>query len=98
MPGPLFNFAAYLGAVVAMNAGQPFILGTVVAWFGLFSPGVVLMFAVRDCCHFRQSIALLVASSMCGQSVALLCRGARTIALPCMFALAILQPCKQTSW
>jgi chromate transporter len=47
MPGPLFNFAAYLGAVIAMNAGQPFILGTVVAWVGLFSPGVVLMFAVR---------------------------------------------------
>lgn len=46
MPGPLFNFAAYLGAIIAWNAGQVFLLGTVVAWFGLFGPGVLLMFAV----------------------------------------------------
>lgn len=46
MPGPLFNFSAYLGAIIAYNAGQVFILGTVVAWFGLFGPGVMLMFGV----------------------------------------------------
>jgi chromate transporter len=46
MPGPLFNFSAYLGSIIAFNFGQPFILGAVVAWFGLFGPGVILMFAV----------------------------------------------------
>jgi hypothetical protein len=47
MPGPLFNFSAYLGSIIAVNAGYPFIVGTIVAWFGLFGPGVILMFAVR---------------------------------------------------
>lgn len=46
MPGPLFNFSAYLGAIIAWNAGYVFIVGTIVAWFGLFGPGVMLMFAV----------------------------------------------------
>ena len=45
MPGPLFNFAAYLGAIIAWNAGYFPLIGTIVAWFGLFTPGVGLMFA-----------------------------------------------------
>lgn len=40
MPGPLFNFSAYLGAVYQ---GVP---GAFVAWLGLFSPGVILIFAI----------------------------------------------------
>lgn len=40
MPGPLFNFSAYLGAVYK---GVP---GAVVAWCGLFGPGVILIFAM----------------------------------------------------
>ena len=44
MPGPLFNFAPYLGCIIAIKFGYPFILGAVLAWFGLFSPGVMLMF------------------------------------------------------
>jgi chromate transporter len=51
MPGPLFNFSAYLGSIIAFNFGQPFILGAVVAWFGLFGPGVMLMFAVGGSGH-----------------------------------------------
>jgi chromate transporter len=39
MPGPLFNFAAYLGAVYQ---GVP---GALIAEVGLFGPGVVLIFA-----------------------------------------------------
>jgi chromate transporter len=39
MPGPLFNFSAYLGAVYA---GVP---GALVAFIGLFGPGVILIFA-----------------------------------------------------
>jgi chromate transporter len=40
MPGPLFNFSAYLGAVYK---GVP---GALVAYCGLFAPGVILIFAV----------------------------------------------------
>ena len=39
MPGPLFNFSAYLGAVYK---GVP---GALVAFCGLFGPGVILIFA-----------------------------------------------------
>ncbi|KAG2492746.1 hypothetical protein HYH03_008912 [Edaphochlamys debaryana] len=46
MPGPLFNFSAYLGCIMAIKFDYPFILGAVLAWFGLFSPGVMLMFGV----------------------------------------------------
>jgi chromate transporter len=40
MPGPLFNFSSYLGAVYQ---GVP---GALVAFCGLFAPGVILIFAV----------------------------------------------------
>jgi len=40
MPGPLFNFSAYLGAVYK---GVP---GALVAFLGLFGPGVILIFAM----------------------------------------------------
>mmetsp|Transcript_38079 Transcript_38079/g.82830 ORF Transcript_38079/g.82830 Transcript_38079/m.82830 type:complete len:497 (-) Transcript_38079:22-1512(-) len=40
MPGPLFNFSAYLGAVYQGVAGG------LVAYVGLFGPGVILIFAM----------------------------------------------------
>ena len=40
MPGPLFNFSAYLGAVYK-GVG-----GALVAYVALFGPGVILIFAV----------------------------------------------------
>jgi chromate transporter len=40
MPGPLFNFAAYLGAVYK---GVP---GAFVGYLGIFTPGTILIFAV----------------------------------------------------
>lgn len=40
MPGPLFNFSAYLGAVYQ---GVP---GALIAYLGLFGPGVILIFAM----------------------------------------------------
>jgi len=46
MPGPLFNFAAYLGAVVAQNAGVFPITGIALCWVGLFAPGILLIFAI----------------------------------------------------
>jgi len=45
MPGPLFNFSAYLGALFASKFGYSLIVGAAVAWLGLFGPGVALMFA-----------------------------------------------------
>lgn len=44
LPGPLFNFSAYLGVIIAMNSGYNFMVGAVLAWFGLFSPGVMIIF------------------------------------------------------
>jgi chromate transporter len=46
MPGPLFNFAAYLGAVVALNAGVFAVVGIVTCWVALFAPGIILIFAI----------------------------------------------------
>jgi chromate transporter len=40
MPGPLFNFASYLGAV------RKGVAGSLIAYLGLFGPGVILIFAV----------------------------------------------------
>lgn len=44
LPGPLFNFSAYLGVIIAMTAGYNFMVGAVLAWFGLFAPGVMIIF------------------------------------------------------
>jgi len=40
MPGPLFNFSAYLGAVYQN------VPGALIAYVGLFGPGVLLIFAI----------------------------------------------------
>lgn len=44
LPGPLFNFSAYLGTILALNHGYAFPLGALVAWVGLFLPGILLIF------------------------------------------------------
>jgi chromate transporter len=55
LPGPLFNFAAYLGAITAMNQGYLFLWGAIIAWLGLFAPGLMLIFGVLPYWHrFRQ--------------------------------------------
>lgn len=40
-PGPNFNFAVYLGALTAINAGQHSVAGAVLGWAGIFLPGMV---------------------------------------------------------
>ena len=40
MPGPLFNFSAYIGSVYQGIAGG------LVAWLGMFGPGTILIFGV----------------------------------------------------
>lgn len=40
-PGPNFNFAVYLGSLTAINAGYPSAAGAIVAFLGIFVPGLV---------------------------------------------------------
>ncbi|KAK4118181.1 hypothetical protein N657DRAFT_667294, partial [Parathielavia appendiculata] len=42
-PGPNFNFAVFLGSLTALKAGYSSASGAVVAWVGIFSPGLVLV-------------------------------------------------------
>ncbi|KAH0525240.1 hypothetical protein TsFJ059_007631 [Trichoderma semiorbis] len=42
-PGPNFNFAVFLGGLTAIGIGQPAIVGAIVAYLGIFVPGIVLV-------------------------------------------------------
>ncbi|OAA74560.1 chromate ion transporter [Akanthomyces lecanii RCEF 1005] len=42
-PGPNFNFAVYLGALVARNNGFNPVLGALLGFVGIFAPGMVLV-------------------------------------------------------
>ncbi|OLN90317.1 putative transporter YwrB [Colletotrichum chlorophyti] len=42
-PGPNFNFAVFLGGLTAINAGRSSIGGALLAYLGIFTPGMVLV-------------------------------------------------------
>lgn len=42
-PGPNFNFAVYLGSLTALNAGYNAAAGAVIAFVGIFLPGLTLV-------------------------------------------------------
>lgn len=42
-PGPNFNFAVFLGGLTAINNGQSVVLGAIIAFTGIFVPGMVLV-------------------------------------------------------
>ncbi|KAL2132481.1 hypothetical protein VTI74DRAFT_3755 [Chaetomium olivicolor] len=42
-PGPNFNFAVFLGSLAALGGGHSSAAGAVIAWAGIFSPGLVLV-------------------------------------------------------
>ncbi|TPX11620.1 uncharacterized protein E0L32_007599 [Thyridium curvatum] len=42
-PGPNFNFAVFLGSLTAINGGYSPVAGALLAWVGIFSPGMVLV-------------------------------------------------------
>lgn len=44
MPGPLFNIAAYLGAIIAFNAKASVVGGIFNCWVALFAPGIILIY------------------------------------------------------
>merc|ERR1712137_718497 len=46
MPGHLFNFSAFLGAVIARRENVNALIGVLCSWIGLFGPGVLLIFSV----------------------------------------------------
>jgi len=41
-PGPNFNFAVFLGSLTAINSGFPAISGALIAYLGIFTPGMVI--------------------------------------------------------
>jgi chromate transport protein ChrA len=47
MPGPNFNFAVYLGALALQHSKYPTVLGSLVAFIGIFLPGITLAIAVQ---------------------------------------------------
>ncbi|KAJ4362693.1 hypothetical protein N0V85_009350 [Neurospora sp. IMI 360204] len=42
-PGPNFNFAVFLGALTAIGSGNNPVAGAIIAWVGIFSPGLILV-------------------------------------------------------
>jgi chromate transport protein ChrA len=42
-PGPNFNFAVFLGGLTATNGGLPSAAGAIIAFVGIFTPGLVLV-------------------------------------------------------
>lgn len=71
LPGPLFNLSAYVGAIIATNAGIPALVGIFVCWLGLFTPGILMIFAVlpwwgtfRQCHSYRRMLPGLNAAAV----------------------------------
>ncbi|KAF5021626.1 hypothetical protein F66182_6326 [Fusarium sp. NRRL 66182] len=42
-PGPNFNFAVFLGGLTAISGGYPAIAGALIAYIGIFAPGMILV-------------------------------------------------------
>lgn len=55
VPGPLFTFAAYLGAVIAPGTGA--LMGAVLALLMIFLPGMLLLVAVLPWWHDLRQLA-----------------------------------------
>eukprot|EP00546_Thalassionema_frauenfeldii_P019962 CAMPEP_0178897802 /NCGR_PEP_ID=MMETSP0786-20121207/1960_1 /TAXON_ID=186022 /ORGANISM="Thalassionema frauenfeldii, Strain CCMP 1798" /LENGTH=490 /DNA_ID=CAMNT_0020568415 /DNA_START=161 /DNA_END=1636 /DNA_ORIENTATION=- len=75
LPGPLFNFSAYLGAIIRATFGV-----ALVVWAGLFGPGVLLIFAMvpllgsrlRHVTAFRSTLIDPVAIGLFGAACVIL--------------------------
>lgn len=66
----MFNLAAYLGAVVAKKLGYFFLIGSTLSWFGMFMPGVMLIFAVMPFWNwFRKYVAACMVPSSVGSYI-----------------------------
>ncbi|ERF75922.1 hypothetical protein EPUS_01288 [Endocarpon pusillum Z07020] len=47
LPGPNFNFAVYLGALTLQRSQYPTVIGSLIAFVGIFFPGLALAVAVQ---------------------------------------------------
>ncbi|KAF2856705.1 chromate ion transporter-like protein [Plenodomus tracheiphilus IPT5] len=47
-PGPNFNFSVYLGALTLASTGTPTIFGALLAFLGIFAPGIILAVGVQS--------------------------------------------------
>lgn len=47
-PGPNFNFGVYLGALALSPTRMPAIIGAALAYFAIFSPGIILAVGVQS--------------------------------------------------
>lgn len=55
LPGPSFNFAVYLGALAVASAGSVSLVGAILAFFGIFAPGLVLSICLQSVWAQRRS-------------------------------------------
>ncbi|KAF2837856.1 putative chromate ion transporter [Patellaria atrata CBS 101060] len=46
-PGPNFNFAVYLGALAMLGTGTPTVVGAILGFIGIFTPGITLAIGVQ---------------------------------------------------
>ncbi|KAI0469054.1 chromate transporter-domain-containing protein [Xylaria cf. heliscus] len=58
-PGPNFNFAVYLGALTAANAGLDIGVGAVVGFIGIFAPGMILCHGVMGIWGALRSVRIV---------------------------------------
>ena len=96
MPGPLFNFSAYLGAVMAGRKDMNPVLGSFLCWLGMFGPGVMLIFALlpfwgkfRNVAVYRKMMpgtAALLSPLLCISQISL------SNSLPLSFSLLVISP------
>lgn len=47
-PGPNFNFAVFLGALALAGTGNPTVVGALLGYVGIFTPGIVLAVGVQS--------------------------------------------------
>jgi chromate transport protein ChrA len=59
-PGPNFNFSVYLGALAILKAGQTSILGALLAYLGIFVPGITLAVGAQGVWRVLRTKAVFV--------------------------------------
>ena len=78
MPGPLFNIAAYCGAVIAINAKVFPLIGIVICWVGVVPahfnciPEMMLCLSRAELYKPKHNIALLVQAGLFAPGIMLI--------------------------
>lgn len=61
-PGPNFNFAVYLGSLALRNSGTSTFVGALLAYFGIFLPGLALSVGVESIWRVLRTKAVVVSA------------------------------------